>query len=52
MENNLKKIKTRKRISLDTKINVLDSLSQGAGPTNVGKKFGLSELSVRTILKS
>ena len=52
MENNLKKIKTRKGISLDTKINVLDSLSEEAGITNVGKKCGLSKSSVLTILKN
>ena len=46
-----KKLKC-KGISLETKIKVLDYLEQGAGPTNVGKRLGLSEYTVRTIKKN
>ena len=51
MEANSEKNKKRKGISLETKIKVLDYLEQGAGPTNVGKRLGLSESTVRTIKK-
>ena len=50
MEANSKKIKNAV-ISLETKMKVLDYLEQGAGPTNVGKRLGLSESTVRTIKK-
>ena len=50
MEANSKKIKNAV-ISLETKIKVLDYLEQGAGPTNVRKRLGLSESTVRTIKK-
>ena len=51
MEANSEKNKKRKGISLETKIKVLDYLEQGAGPTNVGKRLGFSESTVRTIKK-
>ena len=37
--------------SLETEIKVLDYLEQGADPTNVEKRLGLSESTVRTIEK-
>jgi len=50
--NKLDKVFKRKGISLEYKIQVLDNLKQGSGASEVGRKFCLSEFTVRTIKKN
>ncbi|XP_061388963.1 tigger transposable element-derived protein 1-like [Musca vetustissima] len=42
----------RKAISLETKIKILDRLRNGDGSTALGKTFGLTEATIRTIKKN